>query len=368
MIKRYFDYSPVRFIYLLLGGVGISIIIILQSYLVTDSSTSNFSGGLNHTILTFWKYSLWPIFIPGIQIILNRIYKSSTSKSGVYLFGFVVFLILVLAHSVLSNVFYYMSIFSLGSTLTTTDIFREYLIFFWPIYLSRLADLFLILMGLFLFNSYQNYTSTKIQLVELERNLKESELSVLRNQIQPHFLFNTLNTISALIDQDSSKAQKVLSKTAGFLRILLTQSDKTIVSLDEELRMITDYLAIEAERFNDRLDVDIEVNEKSRRYQIPHFILQPIVENSIKHGVSKSSTPITIKIKSKVLNGRLSIEVSDNGPGALNDNEDYSKGIGLRNVKKRLYHIYQDEAELKVETTRGIGFNVSITLPNSLES
>ncbi|MFV1884129.1 MAG: sensor histidine kinase [Balneola sp.] len=368
MLKRYFDYSPIRFFYLMAGGVGISIIIILQSYLVTGSEGNNFSGSLSHSILTFWKYAMWPFFVPAIQWVLIGLSNRKQEILTRYTVALFTLLALVSVHSLFSNILYYATKEWLGNSLSFKEMIAEYLIFFGPIFISRLADLALITIGLLLFNSYQNYSQAKLKLVELEKNLKESELTVLRNQIQPHFLFNTLNTISALIDQNPGKAQKVLSKTAGFLRVLLTQSDKSIVTFKEELRMISDYLSIETERFNDRLKVEQEVSEESELFQVPHFILQPIVENSIKHAVAKSTDLIIITVKSDVENEGLRIEISDNGPGANHESEFYSNGVGLRNVKKRLHHLYGKEAEIKIDTDKGKGFKVRLKLPKLLNA
>ena len=352
----------------MLGSIGIGLTIIFQSYLVTESSGNSFSGNFNHSVLTFWKFVLWPLLIPALQYVMLRVSEKEKRWRIISFYTAPFFVVLVLFHSVFSNILYYVTLYLTESSRSFAEMFSEYRAFFGPIYLSRFADLALILIGLFLFNSYKNYNHTKIELAEMESNLKESELNALRNQIQPHFLFNTLNTISALIDQDTSKAQKVLSKTAGFLRVLLTQSDKQLVPLDEELKMITDYLAIETERFNDRLKIKLEIAEDSKKYYLPYFILQPLVENSLKHAVAKSTSPITIHIKSEVLNGRLLVNISDDGPGDIDGEKLKLGGVGLRNVENRLTHIYGENAELEIKTKKGKGFSVAIAIPYSKEN
>jgi signal transduction histidine kinase len=199
----------------------------------------------------------------------------------------------------------------------------------------------------------------------LERLLVESRLGALRMQLQPHFLFNALNTVSMLVREGSDQtAVRVIARLGDLLRQVLDEEAAQEVTLGEELDLVGRYLEIEQVRFGDRLQVSVDADEQARRTAVPHLLLQPLVENAVHHGISRRADATRIDISARRENGRLHIAVQDDGPG-LPDGWTLagSAGIGLRNTSERLQYLYGDAASLELHDTGGTGARVRVVLP-----
>jgi sensor histidine kinase YesM len=190
-----------------------------------------------------------------------------------------------------------------------------------------------------------------------------SRLDALISQINPHFLFNALNTVSALIDENPSEAQRLTGKLANIFRRTLQASEKEVISLPEELNFIQDYLEIEKARFGERLQVEQRVQVESA--EIPCFTLQPLIENAIKHGAAPKIGTTTIRIDVSQNNGRLTILVSDDGMGIPKHllGSILKRGYGLRNLIDRLNILYRADFLWKVESEFQRGTTVLLELP-----
>ncbi len=173
-----------------------------------------------------------------------------------------------------------------------------------------------------------------------------AQLASLESKIHPHFLFNTLNSIAALIKEDPDLAEKTVEKLSALLRYSLDFEQNKLVTLKEELKITKDYLEIESTRFADKLDYNFEIEENLHSEKIPAFSLQTLVENSIKHTASKRSKPTKIDISAFNSNNSLKIEVKDNGKGF--SEKDLKSGHGLDILRKRLENIFGNEAKLKI--------------------
>lgn len=200
---------------------------------------------------------------------------------------------------------------------------------------------------------------------QLEAQLAASRLNMLKMQIHPHFLFNSLHTVSNLIREKSyDGAIEMISRISEFLRITLDRSSSQFVNLREELDLTDIYTEIESIRFRDRLTVSKNIPESVLDLQFPFLILQPIVENSIKHGLSKRPGPSTIRIDCNLNDERLNVSVTDDGPGLpLEWNLETSNGLGLSNISKRLHNLYGNDYSFLVENGTDGGVIVSITVP-----
>jgi signal transduction histidine kinase len=200
---------------------------------------------------------------------------------------------------------------------------------------------------------------------ELENLLNTAHLEALKLQLSPHFLFNTLNTVNALIrSNDNSKAIQVNTKLGDFLRATL-YSKHELVTVEEELEFIDLYLGIELLRFNDRLIVNKKLDAATLHVLIPHFILLPLVENAVKHGIAKSSSAKCITVITRARDGQLQIEILNEGP-LLESHwriED-SEGIGLKNVSNRLEKIYNGKSWVSLRNDpKKNGVSVTISIP-----
>jgi len=192
-----------------------------------------------------------------------------------------------------------------------------------------------------------------------------AELSALRAQMNPHFLFNTLHSISALVRSDPQAVEDALERLAGLLRRLLdsNRAGADHVSLSEEWDIVSDQLALERLRFGDRLNVVGALESEALECRIPMFTLQPLVENAIRHGVAAQAEHCTVRIAARVAGDVLTLEVRDDGPGADAKAVLAAKGLGVRSVRTRLLAQYGDSAGVHIETAPGAGFLVRVTLP-----
>jgi two-component system, LytTR family, sensor kinase len=212
-----------------------------------------------------------------------------------------------------------------------------------------------------------NSVRIQIKLEEQERLLLHARMEALQNQINPHFLFNTLNSISSLVRFDPETAREVTSKLANILRRMLSSTD-AFVPLREEVEFIDNYLDIEVVRFGDKLRVVKELAPESLDVMVPAMILQPLVENSIKHGLASKVEGGSIHLRSRVSDSRVVIEVEDDGVGMattqlLEAAHARRAGIGMANVSERLQVLYGDTARMTIDSREGKGTLVRIRLP-----
>lgn len=204
----------------------------------------------------------------------------------------------------------------------------------------------------------------KMQASELAQQLTTAQLSALKMQLQPHFLFNTLGAIVVLIQQQkTAQAEAMVEKLGDLLRLTLDDVEAQEVPLWRELEFLRLYLSIEQIRFEDRLNVRIaQPAAELADVLLPHMVLQPIVENAVRHGLGQSEEPVTIDVVVASADGTLALVVSDDGPDLVPSKASHS-GIGLTNTKKRLARLYGDSAGLVIEQGTGRGVRVTITLP-----
>lgn len=211
------------------------------------------------------------------------------------------------------------------------------------------------------------WNNTRIEM-NLERHqhlLLRARMDALSSQINPHFLFNTLNTVTALIRVDPDTARGVVLKLSNILRRLLRKHE-TFVPLREELSFIDDYLDIEVARFGeDNLDIVKEIDEHTLETFIPSMLLQPIVENCLKHGLAPKIEGGRIYLRTAAYDGRLHIEIEDNGVGISEEKlpHVYVEGIGLSNVRERLRVLYGTDFNLNIESHEGQGTTIKIDVP-----
>jgi len=209
-----------------------------------------------------------------------------------------------------------------------------------------------------------NSARIEYRLQEQGQLLLAAKIEALKSQINPHFLFNTLTSISSLIRSQPDTARMLIIKLSALLRRLL-RSHQHFVTLREELESIDEYLDIEVIRFGPKLQVRKEINADTLDVIVPSMILQPLVENSIKHGFARKVGPGVITIRSRRENGHAVVEVEDDGMGFVLDrlNEPMSSGIGLANVRERLAVIYGDQYQLRLTSEPGRGTCARIDVP-----
>ena len=210
---------------------------------------------------------------------------------------------------------------------------------------------------------YLRSQEERLRSSELEKQLSAAQLHALQMQIDPHFLFNTLNSLTALVKFDQKdEALETLANLNSLLRTTLASSSPAKVVLSKEVQMIESYLAIEQVRFADRLRVDLRVDPEALGGLVPCFLLQPLVENAIRHGIAHCTGDGVVEASAQRTGEHLHLYVRDNGPG-VNIQGNKGHGIGLKNTRDRLSHFYRDDYDMSAKPLAGGGFEVFISIP-----
>jgi two-component system LytT family sensor kinase len=218
----------------------------------------------------------------------------------------------------------------------------------------------LIVLAYYLFVSLYNLSEKNAKEARLESLVKETELKMLRSQINPHFLFNSLNSISSLTITDPDKAREMVIKLSEFMRYALSKKDEQPVTLRSELENLRLYLEIEKVRFGDRLSTEENIEEKCLEIKMPVMLLQPLYENAIKHGVYESTECVAIKTKVSCNSGYLEIVISNNYDAVPSPTR--GTGTGLKNVSRRLDLFYGNKATIKTAKENGV-YSVMLFIP-----
>jgi two-component system, LytTR family, sensor kinase len=215
------------------------------------------------------------------------------------------------------------------------------------------------------YHYFELKTAMEVEKIKLESSIRETESKVLRAQMNPHFMFNALNSIRALVLEDPAKAQKGITQLSNILRSSLLADRRKTVLLSEELRTVDDYLALEKIRYEDRLQVEKNISHESLHVQIPPMLLQTLIENAIKHGVSKPIKGGFVKLETIIENGKLLIKISNTGHLGVTD----SGGFGLENTIQRLNLLYGDEATFEITQISKdvVSADISIPFPSEKE-
>jgi two-component system, LytTR family, sensor kinase len=218
----------------------------------------------------------------------------------------------------------------------------------------------LIVLSYFLFVSLTNLSEKNAKAARLESLVKETELKMLRSQINPHFLFNSLNSISSLTITDPEKAREMIIKLSEFMRYALSKKDELPVSLRSEFENLRLYLDIEKVRFGDKLSTEENFDENCLETKMPVMLLQPLYENAVKHGVYESTESVRITTEAKIIDKYVEIVISNNYDPDFTSGK--GTGTGLLNVTRRLELFYGNNASLKTTKNNGI-FTVKLYIP-----
>ncbi|WP_415908324.1 sensor histidine kinase [Oleiharenicola sp. Vm1] len=210
----------------------------------------------------------------------------------------------------------------------------------------------------------ERYQRESLRSAQLEAQLVQAELKALKNQLNPHFLFNTMNTISVLVrDRRNDEAVQLIARLSTLLRALLESSRVHTVTLRQELDFLSRYLEIQQARFGERLRYEAEAEPEALGALVPNLFLQPVVENAILHGVAQKAEAGRVRISARVRGRRLQVEVRDDGPGFDARTAPLAEGVGLTNTRERLEKHYGADYQMVLKSEKGHGVTVSLVLP-----
>jgi two-component system LytT family sensor kinase len=316
-----------------------------------------------------WGY-LWALATPLVLWLVNRFPIEKSKKSNwlrnllIHLFTStaLAFALGIIGHSILY--------LNYGRAAGKPYLFQNALRHAVYNYTEGLAVYMLVALLCYAYGYYQRFRQGELRASRLETQLSQAQLQALKMQLHPHFLFNTLHSISALLNKDTESARKMIARLGDFLRLTLENSGTQEVTLQKEMEFLQCYLEIERIRFQDRLTTHLDVDPQALDVRVPNLILQPIVENAIRHGIAPRSTPGAIEIQAERRNGTLRIKIRDNGPGLpVNRSTDnlFRKGLGLANTQQRLDRLYGARHRFELANDPNGGLVVTLEIPSKPE-
>src|SRR5262249_1268645 len=210
---------------------------------------------------------------------------------------------------------------------------------------------------------YERARVRELREAELESRLAQARLEALRMQLHPHFLFNTLNSIASLVHDQPQVAEEMIESLSELLRVTLNHSDRQEVTVREELEFLDGYLRIEQTRFGERLRVEQRIDPDVGDAMVPTLVLQPLVENAVRHGIEKQIAPGCISITIERAGANLRLRVNDNGRGCQTARPKLKEGVGLSNTRSRLKELYGESGLLELQSGGSGGFLATVTIP-----
>lgn len=355
LLKREKLLVPKKYVYL--TAILFSAAVVLQ--ISSTEQNATIQVYVRHIVLFTSIYLLWAVTIDFINGII-RPFKEETSRFLQILERFMSASILVISNLAITNLIYYAVLISFMD-FTASEAYADFQPYILKSIIIRFFDIIVIGLILKIVAAYQTVQKQKLKVVSLENQLNVSQLEALRNQLDPHFLFNTLHTLNTLIGYDDKKAKSMVIKVTNLLRKMLEKREKQMISFQEELEYFTNYLEIEEERFYDRLEVKMEVEDDTRDILVPTLLLQPLIENAFKHGISKLENKGKIHLKAFVDKGHFVVELTNSIPIGNQNSTSTSTKIGLENLKNRLNQVYGEAHSFSAKKEKDI-FKVSIAI------
>jgi two-component system LytT family sensor kinase len=216
----------------------------------------------------------------------------------------------------------------------------------------------------FLFHYIENYKKAEIENLKWEASINEIEINKLKSQLNPHFMFNALNSIRALVDENANKSKDAITQLSNILRNTMQMGKNKVIPFDEELKIVNDYLALESIRYEERLKIIINIDSQSSRFEVPPLMIQTLVENAIKHGIAKLVKGGTLELTTIVEKENLIIKIRNSGQ--LKDITDTDSGFGIKNTLQRLQLLYGKAASFKIDNENSTMVLTEVVIPKNV--
>jgi two-component system LytT family sensor kinase len=354
---------------LLLGAwTLVGIIFAAVSYASALAETNRRFGFFDALRLNLIQFYLWGLFSPLLFWFSRRFpLELSPRKCGNLFLHIPALLVFAGVHQVIQVAVLWLATPRMRQQWPSiVDCYRA---FFWFGFYIDLIIASLIIIAVHALFYYRRFRAGELEQASLKTQLAQAQLKALKMQLHPHFLFNTLHSISSLVLEDPPRANSMIARLGDFLRLTLEHSNRQLVTLKEETEFVRCYLEIEQVRFGDRLTVNLAIDPSADSAQVPHLILQPVVENALQHAIAPRATPGRIAIEARRLGSRVRIEVLDSGPGLTSPVDSVQgHGVGLNNVQARLAQLYDGNFSFTMRNSPGGGLSVVLELPFQIES
>ena len=340
-----------RWVAYLLSWTLVGLFFASQTYLAYK-----YSGGSPHpgVILKFSlsEWYIWALLAPGVIGLAQRLSLERGRRGRSLAIHAIVSVGVALAHWGLNNLCRHY-VLGFPGTVSLVYTFHSNLVTYWMLVGATCG-----------YDYYIRYRQGELHAAQLSAELAQAQLQALRTQLHPHFLFNTLNGIATLVHRDPEAADQMIARLSALLRLTLEGVGVQEVPLAKEIDFLTSYLEIEKVRFGDRLTVEMQIAPEVLGARTPYLILQPLVENSIRHGIAPRAQPGRIEIRAASENGFLVLEVRDNGPGLAAGSETSARrGMGLSNTRSRLQKLYGEHQRFEMKNGINDGLVVSLSFP-----
>ncbi len=250
-----------------------------------------------------------------------------------------------------------------GQVVEGSSLWQNYVYFLKTMGHTAIIIYFLIALGSYALTYFRQFRDAQVDRARVQTQLAEAHLESLKSRLHPHFLFNALNSISALLHTDVERADRMIARLSELLRASIENTGIKEVSLRDEIDFLDRYLEIQRVRFEDRFEVSYQTGDEVSNAAVPSLILQPLVENTIRHGVAKVIRPVSVMVSAHRENGNLVISVKDDGPGFEKPVADVKPGFGLRSTRERLEQMYGTNQSLDLQSSPGEGVGITIRLP-----
>jgi sensor histidine kinase YesM len=362
----------------LIGWVLIGLTFTLNYYLYADHYVFIFKKQPTFMEMLVWELPYWLLWaaLSPLAFKITRRYRIERGRwSGSLAVHLCACVLLSFIHRAAYLLIGWMlNVVAYRTIPTLPDLFNFLFFFNMPTALMSYGTILLVSHVLDYYRRYQREelkaSRLKAELAEAQLQVAQAQLQALKMQLHPHFLFNTLNSVSALLDEDVEAADEMLARLGDLLRLTLANSGAQEVTLQEELEFLRCYLEIERVRFQDRLAVSMEIDPLTLDALVPNLILQPIVENAIRHGIALRIAPGRIEICAARRGDRLQLRVRDNGPGIQSKADAITarEGVGLSNTRARLRQLYGPDHAFELSDAAGGGLQLTIEIPFQVDA
>jgi two-component system, LytTR family, sensor kinase len=345
MLKRRW----IRWLLAFVGWTAVAVFFASQTYL-----SYKYSGGQAHLWLVLKmnlvEWYLWGFLAPGIVWLARRF----PLERGRWFQSLTIHLVASIGVALLKwalNNFLRHYLLGFSQSMSLIYVFHQNLVTYWIVVAATQGYLY-----------YSRYREGELRTAQLSAQLAQAQLQALRTQLHPHFLFNTLNAISTLVHKDPEVADRMIARLSDLLRLTLENIGVQEVRLAQELEFLEQYLEIERMRFPDRLEVRMRIAPETLDARAPYLILQPLVENAIRHGIAPRSTRGRVEVRAERKGGMLILEVRDDGPG-ISPKANPKKGVGISSTRERLEKLYGAAHRFDLRNAAEGGLVVTLALP-----